>query len=94
MPQIARAVDGHRDLDAIHIISHGVAGELCFAAGPLSPVRPSSKRWRVLPAPRSRRRGALSVQQCVAGVGDSTSALRLFGPVHHLPQPALHPMET
>src|SRR5207302_1947565 len=36
MAQIAHAVAGQRGLDAIHIISHGAPGEMCFAGGKLS----------------------------------------------------------
>ncbi|MDD5228753.1 MAG: DUF4347 domain-containing protein [Methylococcales bacterium] len=34
--QIAAALDGQKNLDAIHIISHGAAGELAFANGSLN----------------------------------------------------------
>ena len=34
--QIAQALAAHRNIDVLHIITHGVPGEIGFSAGPLS----------------------------------------------------------
>ena len=73
--QMARAVEGQTDLGAIHVIAHGLPGEVSFAAGALSveTIDDEAAGLRSLGAALGAE-GILSIWACHTGAGERGAA--------------------
>ena len=86
--QMARAVEGQTDLGAIHVIAHGLPGEVRFAAGALSveTIEDEAAGLRSLGAALGAQ-GILSIWACHTGAAEGGAAAASH-PTHRTADPS------